>query len=200
MATDSPPVVRLGFRYPTCSIPFFPMSIRPITLIRTGLFALALGLCSTVAVGQMPQQGDTEMLSSSDVTDEQVQKVARIAVAAQMSTQEERMQMRKDMKEKYGNPQEMDSTEKANARREMRKKQMAMRKKQKKVMQKEAQEEGMDPAMVQKILRSSQQDKKLQKRLRKAMKAQMKKQKSQMGGGQGGGQSGGQDDMGGGGQ
>lgn len=137
----------------------------------------------------MPQQGNQKMLSSSDVSDEEVQKVARIAFATQMSTRAEQMKMRKNMKQKYGNPQQMDSTEKAQARREMRKKQMAMQKKRMKVMQKEAKNENMDPNRVRTILRSAQEDSTLQQRLRQAMKAEAKKQAPSMGRGQQGGGS-----------
>src|SRR6056297_2577433 len=105
------------------------METRSHTPIRTGLLVLAFALFAPVAFGQMPQ-GNMKTLSSEDVSDEQVKKTARIAIEAQMSTQKQRMQMRREMKQKYGNPQQMDSTQKANARREMRKRQMAMRKKQ----------------------------------------------------------------------
>lgn len=167
------------------------MQLRSLTPARIGAFVLTLCFFVPLAVGQMPQ-GNMETLSSDDVSDEQIEKTARIAIKAQMSTQKERMQLRKEMKQKYGNPQQMDSTQKANARREMRKRQMAMRKKQMKVMQQEAKNEDMDPKMVRRILRSAQQDSTLGKRLKKAMKAEMKNQRPQMGpGGQGGGQGGG---------
>lgn len=155
------------------------MITRSITSFRFGVLVLAFALCAPLAFGQMPQ-GNAETLSSEEVSDEQIQKVARILVATRMSTRDEQMQMRKDMKEKYGNPQEMDSTQKAQARREMRKKQMAMRKKQQKVMQQKAQEEGMDPQMVQKIARSAQQDSTLGERIQKAMKQEMQNQQPQM--------------------
>ncbi|MFB6248873.1 MAG: hypothetical protein ABEL97_09915 [Salinibacter sp.] len=165
------------------------MITRPTSSLRFGTLALALALFAPLAFGQMPQGNSQNMLSSEDVSDEQIQKVARIAVTAQMSTRQERMQMRKEMKKKYGNPQQMDSTEKAQARREMRKRQMAMRKKTMQVMQKEAKNEGMDPKMVQRILRSARQDSTLGKRLQKAIKAEAKRQRSSMGGGQQGGGS-----------
>lgn len=165
------------------------MLTRLISSFRLGVLGMALALCAPLAFGQMPQQGNTQTLSSSDVSDEQVQKVARIAVTAQMSTREERMKLRKEMRSKYGNPQEMDSTQKAKARKEMRKRQMAMRKKTMKVMQQQANKEGMNPQMVQKILRSARQDSTLGKRLRTAMKAEAKKQRpsTQGGGGPSGG-------------
>lgn len=159
--------------------------------LRFGVFALALAFfAAPLAFGQMPQQGQAETLSSSDVSDEEVKKVASIMMSVQMATRQDRMKMQKDMKQKYGNPQEMDSTQKAQARKEMRKRQMAMRKKSMKIMQKEAQNEDMDPQRVQTILRSAQQDSELGKRLKQAMQAQMKQQGG-MGGQQGGGQSGG---------
>ena len=125
--------------------------------------------------GQMPGQ----TLSSSDVDDSQVQTAAQIASSIQMGTRADRMKMRKDMKEKYGNPQQMDSTQKAQARKEMRRRQMKMRKKQMKIMQEEAKKAGMDPQMFRQIMRSAQQDSTLQKRLRTAMKAQMQKRMQQ---------------------
>lgn len=168
------------------------METRSHTPIRTGLFVLAFALFAPVAFGQMPQ-GNMKTLSSEDVSDEQVKKTARIAIEAQMSTQKERMQMRREMKQKYGNPQQMDSTQKANARREMRKRQMAMRKKQMAVMKKKAAEENMEFKMVRQILRSARQDSTLGKRLKQAMKAEMKNRRPQMGPGSqsGGGQGGG---------
>lgn len=132
----------------------------------------------------MPQQGNMETLSSDDVSDEELEKVARIAVKTQMATRKERMQMRKTMKKKYGNPQQMDSTQKAQARREIRKQKMAMQKKSMKVMRQESKNEDMDPKRVQIILRSTQQDSALGKRFKKAAKAAMQNQRPQMGGGQ----------------
>jgi transcriptional regulator of acetoin/glycerol metabolism len=139
-----------------------------------------------MAFGQMPQ-GNTETLSSDEVSDEQVQKVARIVLAARQSTRQMQMEKRREMKKKYGNPQQMDSTKKAQAKREMMKHQRKVRKKQMKALQQQAKKEGMNPKMVRRIMTSAQQDSTLQQRLRKAMKAEMK-QRSQMGGGnQGGG-------------
>lgn len=150
------------------------------TSFRLGVLVLAAALCAPMAFAQMPQQGNAKTLSSSEVSDEQIQKVARILVTTRMSTREEQMQMQKNMKKKYGNPQEMDSTQKAQAQREMRKKQMAMRKKQQKVMQKQAKEEGMDPQMVMTITRSAQQDSTLGERIQTAMKKEMQNQQPQM--------------------
>ncbi len=164
------------------------MTRRSLTSFRLGILTLALAFCAPLAFGQMPQQGNAETLSSSDVSDEEVQKVARIMMTVQSSTRQDRMKMRKEMKQKYGNPQQMDSTQKAKAQREMRKRQMAMRKKTMKIMQKEAKKENMDPQRVQTILRSARQDSTLQQRVRKAVKSQAQQQSPSMGGGsQGGG-------------
>ena len=146
-----------------------------------GLFGLAVALSAPSALGQMPQQPDATTLSASEVSQEQIEKAARIAATVQSFMRAQQMKMRKQMKEKYGNPQEMDSTQKANARREMKRQQMQMRKQQMKMMQQEAQKENMDPAMFRRIMRSAQEDSTLKKQLQQAMKAEMKKQKPQGG-------------------
>jgi predicted metal-dependent peptidase len=163
------------------------MKLRSITPFRTGLLVLAFALCAPLAFGQMPQ-GNTNPLSSEDVSEEEVKKVARILIAARQSTRQMQMKKRREMKKKYGNMQEMDSTKKAQAKREMMQHQRKVRKKQMKAMQQEAQKEGMDPSRVRRIMSSTQQDSTLQQRLRKAMKSEMKSQAPQMdGGNQGGG-------------
>lgn len=128
--------------------------------------------------GQMP--GASQTLSSSDVSEEQLQTAARIAAAVQMGIQKDRMEMQKDIKEKYGNPQQMDSTQKTQARKEMKRRQMEMRKKQMKLVQEEAQNEGMDPKTFRQIMRSARQDSTLMKRLQGAVEAQIKKRQPQM--------------------
>jgi len=130
--------------------------------------------------GQIPEPGRPQTLSSSDVSEEQLQTAARVAMSVRMGMREDQMQMRKEMKEKYGNPQQMDSTQKQKARKEMRRRQMEMRKKQMSLMQEEAKNEGIDPKTFRQIMRSAQQDSTLQRRLQNAMKAQMKKQQPQM--------------------
>lgn len=130
--------------------------------------------------GQMPEPGASQTLSSSDVSEEQLQTAARIVASIQMGTRKDRMEMQKDMREKYGNPQQMDSTQKAKARKEMQRRQMEMQKKQMSIMQEEAENEGMDPKTLRQIIRSARQDSTLQRRLQRAMKAQMKKQQPQM--------------------
>lgn len=152
---------------------------RSLTPFSAGLFALAFFLYVPAAVGQVPQPDSTQFLSSADVSDEEVQTAARIAVSVQMATQQDRMRMQKEMQQKYGNPQQMDSTQKARARKEMRRRQMKMQKKQMKIMQQQAEEEGMSPQKFQRLMRSAQQDSTLRKRLQTAMKMQMKKQQSQ---------------------
>ena len=165
------------------------MRLRSLTPTRIGLFVLALAFSAPMAFGQMPQQGNTKTLSSSDVSDDEVKKVARILIEARMSTRKMQMQKRQEMKKKYGNPQQMDSTKKAEAKREMMKHQRKVRKKQMKALQQQAKKEGMKPKMVRRIMTSTRQDSTLQQRLRQAMKAEMKNRRPQMGpgGGQGGG-------------
>jgi len=129
--------------------------------------------------GQIPQRSQRQTLSSSDVTDEQIQKAARIAVSAQLGSREDRMQMQKDMREKYGNPEELDSTQMAKAQKELRRRQMEMKKKQAEIVRKEAKEEGMTMQMFTQIMRSAQQDSTLRTRLQTAMKTRMKDAQTQ---------------------
>lgn len=154
------------------------MFTRSLASLCIGLLVLALS--APAAVGQVPQPDTSETLSASDVSQEQVQKAARIATTIQASMRAQQMKMRKQMKQKYGNPQQMDSTQKAQARKEMRRQQMEMRKQQMKMMQQEAQKENMDPSMFQQIMRSAQQDTTLKQQIQQAMKAQMKQRRSQM--------------------
>jgi len=131
------------------------------------------------APGPMPQS--SPQLSSDDVAEEQVQTAARILMSVQTSARQDQMQMQQEMQEKYGNPQQLDSTEMAAAREEMQRRQQEMQMKQMKMMQQEAEAEGMDPQRFQAIMRSAQQDSTLQTRLRQAMKAQMQNQAPQSG-------------------
>ena len=162
------------------------MHTRSFTSVRTGLLALLFALFAPMAFGQMPQ-GNTKTLSSSDVTDKQVKKAAQVMMALQTSGRQMQMKMRKEMKQKYGNPSQMDSTQKAAMKREARKKQREMRKKQMKMMQQKTKEVGLNPKRFRRIMMSARQDSTLQQRLRQAMKAQMKQKQPQMGGGQGSG-------------
>ena len=149
---------------------------RSVTTLSLGLVVLAFA--ASAAVAQMPRPDTTSLLSASDVSQEEIQKTARIAAAVQGPMRKVRMKLRRDMKNKYGNPQQMDSTQKANAKREIRRRQMKMRKKQMKLIQQESQKEGMKPQRFRKILQSARQDTTLQQKLQKAMKAEMKKQQS----------------------
>ena len=86
------------------------MQLRSFKTLRTGLLVLAFALLAPMALAQMPQQGQNKTLSSSDVSDEEVQKVARVLITARQSTRQMQMQKRREIKKKYGNPKEMDST------------------------------------------------------------------------------------------
>lgn len=152
------------------------MSTRSFALRRIVLFVLACALFVPAAFGQMPQPDTSQLLSSSEVGQEQIQKVARIAVAVRKATQPDQMKLRKDMQKKYPNPQQMDSTEKVKARKEVRRRQMQVQKKRMKIMQQQANEEGMGPQMFQRIIRSAQRDSTLGKRLQSAVKEEMKNQ------------------------
>jgi hypothetical protein len=147
-----------------------------------GLFALAVVFSAPAAFGQMPQQDTTVTLSAADVSQEQIQKAARIAASVQTSMRAQQMKMRKQMKQKYGNPQQMDSTQKAKAKKEMRRRQMKMRKQQMQMLRTEAKNEDMDPKMFRRIMRSARKDSTLKKQIQTAMRAEMKKRRSQQGG------------------
>ncbi|MFB6273738.1 MAG: DUF4168 domain-containing protein [Salinibacter sp.] len=157
------------------------MSKRSITSFCLGLVALAF--TATAAMGQMPQP-NKNLLSASDVSQEEIRKAARIFVSVRGPLQKQRMKLRRDMKKKYGKPQQMDSTQKAKAKREMRRRQMKMRKKQMRLIRKTAKKEGMKPKRFRKIMQSAQKDSTLQKKFQAALKAEMKKKKKSMGGGQ----------------
>jgi hypothetical protein len=165
------------------------MNTRSLTPVRTGLLALAFALFAPMAFGQMPQGNTQQTLSSSDVSDEQLEKVASILASIQSATRQEQRKMRKDMMALRKKMASMDSTQKAEATRKMRKRQMTLRKKQRKIMQQEAKKEGINRKRVQRIMRSTRQDSTLQQRLRQAMKAQMKQQSPMGGGSQDGGSS-----------
>ena len=158
--------------------------VRSTTSFRLSVLLFALAFAVPAVLAQGPQTGgQPEMLSSSDVSDQELNKVAKIAVKTQMATQKERQKLRRDMKKKYGNPQEMDSTQKVKARKEIRKKQMAMRKKTMKTLQQEAKKEGMEASKVQRVLQSARKDSTLKKRLETAMRKEAKSQRPKMKGG-----------------
>lgn len=144
-----------------------------------GLFALALALSAPAALGQMPQQSQ-EMLSSSDVGDEELQMVVSAVVSAQMGIQEERMKLRKRMIQMKQNMQEMDSTEKVQEKRKLRMRQKKMQMKmQQDMKQAVAEKEGIEWSRAQRILQSIQQDQELGKRFKKVMKMTMKERQPQ---------------------
>ena len=58
-----------------------------------GLFGLAIALSAPGAFGQMPQQPDTTTLSASEVSQEQIEKAARIAATVQSSMRAQQMKM-----------------------------------------------------------------------------------------------------------
>ena len=175
------PPLALSTRFP------YPMRRILTSISRVSFIALVAALCAPLAFAQMPQGGGPAPISSSEVSDAQLQKVVQVLMEVRSATRSDRMQMRKDMKEMQS--QEMDSTQKAQARKKMRQRQMALRKKQQKIMQKKVKEVNMDPKMFRRIMRSMRKDPELQKRLKAAMQEQMKQRQSQMGGSgqQGGG-------------
>lgn len=157
-----------------------PMPLILRTLRRSVLVVVAAAVFAPSAFSQMAQPDSSQLLSSSDVTEQQLNKTARIWVAIAQSARKDQKKLRQDMENKYGNPQQMDSTQKAKARNEMRRRQMQMQKKQMKLLQQQAKKEGLNPKLVQRIMQSARQDSTLGARLKKAVQAEMKKQGMQM--------------------
>jgi hypothetical protein len=150
------------------------MTVRVPTSLRLALFALAFALVGLPVHAQGgPGGGQAPSLSSSDVSDAEIQAAAEIIVSMQVQRQE----MRKKMMEKYGNPQEMDSTQRRKARMEIMKKRQSL-------MQKKSKEVGMKPQRLGQIMKSARQDSTLRSRVRTAVK---QKRQERMGGSPGGG-------------
>jgi hypothetical protein len=136
--------------------------------LRIGLTALALAVFAPAVYAQGGPGGGGATLSSEDVSDQEIQSAAEIIVAMQF----QRQQMRKQMMQKYGNPQEMDSTQRRKARMEIMKKRQAL-------MQKKTKEEGLSAQRLQQIMKSARQDSTLRTRVRSAVQA---RRQEQMGG------------------
>jgi hypothetical protein len=148
------------------------MLSRSLSTARTGILALALAFIAPAVFAQGGpgggMGGPTETLSSEDVSEEEVDAAAEIIVAMQM----QRQQMRTDMREKYGNPQEMDSTQRREARTEIMQKRQAL-------MEKKTEEEDLSADRLGLIMKSARKDSTLRKRVRTAVQ---EKRKARMGG------------------
>jgi len=138
-----------------------------------GLVALALAAVAPFAFGQgnMGGQGGSS-ISPSDVTDGQIQSVARVVVAMQQLQQKYRQQ--------YGNPQNMDSSKVAEVRRKLMKEQQQ-------VMSKKVKEEGMSVQKFQQIMQTARRDSALRTKMRSAIMKMRKQQGGGMQSPQGGG-------------
>ena len=148
---------------------------RSTSTLRIGFFAmiLALFVSAALAPGAMAQGGGAPApLSSDDVPDEEIESAAEIVVALQMQQQ----QMQQEMLQKYGNPQEMDSTQRRKAQREIQSKQQAL-------MQKETNEHDLDAQRLNMIMTSAQQDSTLRERMRTAVEGLRQEKMSQQQGG-----------------
>ena len=132
------------------------MESRLIATLRTGLLALVLVLAVPAASAQTGSAPDS--LASEDVPDAEIEAAAEIVVAMQMQQQ----RMRQEMRQQYGNPQAMDSTQRRQARKELRQERRAM-------MQQKTEEEGLSPQRLSSIMNSARRDSTLRERMQTAV-------------------------------
>ena len=132
------------------------MESRLIAPLRTGLLALVLVLAAPAAFAQTESAPDS--LASEDVPDAEIEAAAEIVVAMQMQQQ----RMRQEMRQQYGNPQEMDSTQRRQARMEIRQERQAL-------MQQKTEEESLSPQRLNLIMNSARRDSTLRARMKTAV-------------------------------
>lgn len=140
-------------------------------MLRIGILAFALACIAPAAFAQGGpggMGGTTETLTSDEVSDQEIDAAAEIIVAMQMQRQE----MRREMRKEYGNPQEMDSTQRREARSEIMQKRQAL-------MQEKTEEEDLSAQRLGLIMKSARQDSTLRERVRTAVQ---KKRQERMGG------------------
>lgn len=99
-------------------------------------------------------------MSPDEVSEAEIDAAAEIIVAMQMQRQELRTQMR----EEYGNPQEMDSTQRRSARQELMRRRQAL-------MQEKTEEEDLSARRLGRLMQSARQDSTLRARIRTAVQA-----------------------------
>ncbi len=134
---------------------------------------LALLVPAAFAPGAVAQGGGAPApLSSDDVSDEEVESAAEIVVAMQMQQQK----MQQEMMQKYGNPQEMDSTQRREAKQEIQRKQQAL-------MQEKTDEHGLGAQRLNMIMTSARQDSTLRERMKTAVEGLRQERMSQQQGG-----------------
>ena len=131
---------------------------RSFSTLRLGLLALAFAFVAPAAFAQVGPGGSSGDISSDDVSDAEIAAAAEIIVALQMQRQEMRTQMR----ETYGNPQEMDSTQRRQARQELMQKRQAL-------MQQKTEEEDLSAQRLGRLMQSARQDSTLRARIRTAV-------------------------------
>jgi len=148
---------------PTPLVPMVPITNPPSTMesrliapLRTGLLALVLVLAAPAAFAQTGSAPDR--LASEDVPDEEIEAAAEIVVTMQM----QQRRMRQEMRQQYGNPQAMDSTQRRQARREIMQEREAL-------MQQKTEEEGLSPQRLNLIMNSARRDSTLRGRMKTAV-------------------------------
>jgi hypothetical protein len=130
---------------------------RALSTLRLGLLVLTLSCIAPAAFAQ-GSGGSSGGISSEDISDEEIDAAAEIIVAMQMQRQELRTQMR----EEYGNAQEMDSTQRRTARQELMRERQAL-------MQRKAEEEDLSAQRLGRLMQSARRDSTLRTRIRTAV-------------------------------
>jgi hypothetical protein len=140
----------------------------PRLVTRTLASLAALALCLPLVAGTAFAQGGGGMGQGQmavpdtlDVTEQDVSTYAKVAMEMQS--------LRREMMQKYGNPRQMDSTETAQARSEMRRRQQE-------IVQRVLQEEEMSRQRFQLIGRAAQQDSTIGRRIQQKMRQMMQQQ------------------------
>ena len=151
------PPAPLGPIVPTINpSPVMVMESRLIATLHTGLLALILVLAAPAAVAQTGST--TDSLASEDVPDAEIEAAAEIVVAMQMH----KRRLAQEMRQRYPSPQAMDSTQRRQARKELRQERRAM-------MQQKTEEEGLSPQRLSSIMNSARRDSTLRERMQTAV-------------------------------
>lgn len=129
---------------------FFP---RPVAIV------LALAVCAPVAAGQplpeQPTEGKAPPLSSSEVSDVEIESVAEVIVSMEIQ--------RAQFEKKYGSPENMSAEQRRKVQREIiRKRQL--------LMQKKTVKEDLDAGRLELIMLSARRDSVMHDRVEAAMK------------------------------
>lgn len=126
--------------------------------LRTVVIVLALAFCAPVVMGQplpeKPREGKTPPLSSSEVSDAEIESAAEIIVSMEIQQAQ--------LEKKYGDPKNMSTAQRRKAQREIVRQRQAL-------MQKKTVEEDLDAGRLELIMVSARRDSAMHKRVQTAM-------------------------------